>query len=129
MASRLNDLLAKKAELEQQIISIQREERASAIAQVKALMAQHGLSLADLGNRTTTAAPKGRSGGKVPAKYRDRPDLVGPRPASQVAEAGHGRRRQDHRLPGLTPLFERPCRNPAPLCSGQVPAALPAAGR
>ena len=71
MASRLNDLLAKKAELEQQIISIQREERASAIAQVKALMAQHGLSLADLGNRTTTAAPKGRSGGKVPAKYRD----------------------------------------------------------
>ncbi len=40
MASRLSDLLAKKAELEQQIIEIQREERASAIAQVKALMAQ-----------------------------------------------------------------------------------------
>ncbi len=71
MASRLNDLLAKKAELEQQIIEIQREERASAIAQVKGLMAQHGLTLADLGTRTAPAAPKGRSGGKVPAKYRD----------------------------------------------------------
>ena len=71
MASRLNDLLAKKAELEQQIIDIQREERASAIAQVKALMAQHGLTLADLGTRSTPAAPKSRSGTKVPVKYRD----------------------------------------------------------
>jgi len=71
MASRLNELLAKKAELEQQIIEIQREERASAIAQVKALMAQHGLTLADLSTRNTPATPKGRSGGKVPAKYRD----------------------------------------------------------
>lgn len=71
MASRLNDLLAKKAELEQQIIEIQREERASAIAQVKALMAQHGLTLADLSTRSAPVAPKGRSGGKVPAKYRD----------------------------------------------------------
>ena len=71
MASRLNDLLAKKAELEQQIIAIQREERASAIAQVKSLMAQHGLTLADLSARSNPAAPKARSGGKVPAKYRD----------------------------------------------------------
>lgn len=71
MTSRLNDLLAKKAEIEQQIIEIQREERASAIAQVKALMAQHGLTLADLSTRSTPATPKGRSGGKVPVKYRD----------------------------------------------------------
>lgn len=71
MANRLSDLLAKKAELEQQIIDIQREERSSAIAQVKALMAQHGLTLADLGTRPPVAAPKTRSGGKVPAKYRD----------------------------------------------------------
>ena len=76
MANRLSDLLAKKAELEQQIIDIQREERASAIAQVKALMSQHGLSLADLGTRTVAApakgaSPKGLAGSKVPAKYRD----------------------------------------------------------
>jgi DNA-binding protein H-NS len=71
MATRLNDLLAKKAELEQQIITIQREERTAAIAQVKALMAQHGLTMADLGPRAVSAAPKAKSGGKVPAKYRD----------------------------------------------------------
>ena len=71
MATRLNDLLAKKAELEQQIIAIQREERTAAIAQVKALMAQHGLTMADLGTRTVASAPKAKSGGKVPAKYRD----------------------------------------------------------
>ncbi|MFO1329291.1 MAG: H-NS histone family protein [Rubrivivax sp.] len=74
MADRLSDLLAKKAELEQQIVSLQREERSAAIAQVRALMSQHGLTLADLGNRAapSPAAPaKGRSGGKVPAKYRD----------------------------------------------------------
>jgi DNA-binding protein H-NS len=73
MADKLSDLLAQKAELEQKIIDLQREERASAIAQVKALMARHGLSLADLGPARTAApaAPKARSGGKVPAKYRD----------------------------------------------------------
>jgi len=71
MTSRLNDLLAKKAELEQQIIDIQREERASAISQVKSLMAQHGLTLADLNARPPASTPKARSGGKVPAKYRD----------------------------------------------------------
>lgn len=72
MADRLSDLLAKKAELEQQIIDLQRAERASAIAQIKSLMSQHGLTLADLGTRSTPApAAKARSGGKVPAKYRD----------------------------------------------------------
>lgn len=71
MANRLSDLLAKKAELEQQIIDIQREERSSAISQIKSLMAQHGLSLADLGTKAPAGAPKLRTGAKVPAKYRD----------------------------------------------------------
>lgn len=71
MTTRLTDLLAKKAELERQILEMQREERASAIAQVKALMAQHGLSLADLGPRSAGPAPKPRNSGKVPAKFRD----------------------------------------------------------
>jgi DNA-binding protein H-NS len=83
MASRLSDLLAKKAELEQQIIELQREERASAIAQVKALMAQHGLTLADLSARSTPAPVKGKAGGgKVPPKYRD--------PASGQTWSGRG---------------------------------------
>lgn len=68
------ELIAKKAEIEKMIADAQREEKSSAIAQVKALMAQHGLSLSDL----TTRAPAGprrsggpRAGGKVAAKYRD----------------------------------------------------------
>jgi DNA-binding protein H-NS len=69
MAS-LNELLAQKASLEKQILDAQREERASAIAQVRALMAEHGLTLADLGTRG--AGPARKAGGaKVPAKYRD----------------------------------------------------------
>lgn len=75
MANLLNDLLAKKAELEKQILEVQREARASAIAQVKSLMAQHGLTLADLGTRTPAGAPKARGSStstkKVPPKYRD----------------------------------------------------------
>lgn len=69
MAPSLTELLAQKAELEKQIIEAQREEKSSAIAQVKSLMAQHGLTLADLGTR---AAPVRRvSSGKVAAKYRN----------------------------------------------------------
>ena len=71
MAS-LEELLAQKASLEKQILDAQREERSAAITQVKALMAQYGLTLADLGTRAAAAAPK-RSGstGKVAPKYRD----------------------------------------------------------
>ena len=93
MATRLSDLLAKKAELEQQILTLRREERGAAIAQVKALMAEHGLTLADLGgSRSAVAAtgapatfPKPKSGGsgaKVPPKYRD--------PASGQTWSGRG---------------------------------------
>jgi DNA-binding protein H-NS len=68
----LNELLAQKAALEKQIMDAQREERASAIAQVRSLMAQYGLSLADLGTRSAPAqTPKKTGGGKVPPKFRD----------------------------------------------------------
>jgi DNA-binding protein H-NS len=66
----LTELLAQKAALEKQINDAQREERAAAITQVKALMAQYGLSLADLGTRGGAAAR--RTGGtKVAAKFRN----------------------------------------------------------
>lgn len=64
----VNELLAQKAAIEQQIAEVQRSERAGAVAKVRALMAEHGLSLADLSSKST--APK-RSGGKVAAKYRN----------------------------------------------------------
>ena len=68
------ELIAQKAELEKQIADAQREEKAGAIAQVKALMAQHGLTAADLVSSrgpapSRSAGPK--AGGKVAAKYRD----------------------------------------------------------
>jgi len=64
----LSELLEQKAVLEKQIAETQREERAAAISQVKSLMAQYGLTLADIGSRPA-AAP--RPVAKVAAKYRD----------------------------------------------------------
>lgn len=66
---KLSDLLAQKAALEKQIAATQREERQGAVAQVKALMAEHGLTLADLGTR---AKPKSAGGAKVAPKYRNK---------------------------------------------------------
>jgi DNA-binding protein H-NS len=68
--AQIEELLAQKAALEKQIIEAQREARASAIAQVRSLMSEHGLTLADLGTRTAAPARK-TTGNKVPAKYRD----------------------------------------------------------
>lgn len=72
-APTLSDLLAQKAALEQQIAEVQRTERAQAIAQVKALMAQYGLSASDIGVARPlplggAAAPAAR---KLAAKYRN----------------------------------------------------------
>ena len=66
----LNDLLAQKADLEKQIADAQREERGTAIAKVKALMTEYGLTLADLSTRTASATPR-KATGKVAAKYRN----------------------------------------------------------
>ena len=72
--AKLTDLLAQKATLEKQIADAQREERSGAIAQIKALMAEHGLTAADLTSRAGTAKKTG--GSKVAAKYRIDPDRV-----------------------------------------------------
>lgn len=69
MAS-LQDLLAQKAALEQQINEVQQSTRADAIAKIKALMDENGLTLADLSARAT-GSPKKESTSKVAAKYRD----------------------------------------------------------
>jgi DNA-binding protein H-NS len=67
--SDLNTLLAQKAELERKIAAAQKEARLEAIAKVKALMAEYGLTAADL--NVKTPARKGSGGGKVAAKYRN----------------------------------------------------------
>ena len=92
--TKLQDLLAQRAELEKQIAYTQRTERAEAIGQVRTLMSQYGLTLADLGSKAAagpkpsktpnvfgkapkTMAPKaprsskGKKTGKVAPKYRD----------------------------------------------------------
>lgn len=80
MAPTLQELLAQKAELERRIADTQREEKAAAIAQVRSLMAQYGLTLADIGGRP--AAPRKPEGAKVPPKYRD--------PATGATWSGRG---------------------------------------
>ena len=68
MAS-LTELLAQKAALEQQIEKTQREERQAAVARIRTLMAEYGLTAADLSARPVK---KAGSGAKVAAKYRNK---------------------------------------------------------
>ena len=84
--SNLAELIAQKAALEKRIAEAQNHERAAAITQIKQLMAQHGLTAADLGGKPPKA-PKAskagpRRGSKVPVKFRD--------PASGNAWSGRG---------------------------------------
>lgn len=77
----LHELLAQRAELEKQIEQTRREERESALNQIRQLMSQYGLTAADLAGRSgspkaargtgNAASTTGRSGAKVAAKYRD----------------------------------------------------------
>jgi len=68
--SKLTELLAQKAEIDRKISQFQNEERVAAVVKVKTLMAEYGLSLADLGTRGT-AVPRSASSKKVAAKYRN----------------------------------------------------------
>jgi DNA-binding protein H-NS len=69
--STVAELLAQKAAIEKQLADAQREEKSSAIAQVRTLMTQHGLSLSDLSGRTGPTVRGPKAGGKVAAKFRD----------------------------------------------------------
>jgi len=84
--SSLAEVIAQKAALEKRIAEAQDHERSGAIAQIKHLMAQHGLTPADLGFKGGAAPAKVRAGprrgSKVPAKYRD--------PATGNAWSGRG---------------------------------------
>ncbi len=81
--SNLAELIAQKAALEKRIAEAQNHERSSAVAQIKQLMAQHGLTIADLGGKSSKGSHAGpRKGSKVPVKFRD--------PASGNAWSGRG---------------------------------------
>ena len=71
--SKLKELMAARNDLEQRIAEAQREARATSIAKVRALMAECGLTAADIGGKSGggrvvgVAMPKG----KVAAKYHN----------------------------------------------------------
>ena len=68
-APSLSELLVQRAALEQQILEVQRAERADAVAKVRALMAEYGLTVADLGTRPALPSRK-TAGNPVAPKYR-----------------------------------------------------------
>lgn len=72
--AKLQELLARKEALEREIEQTKQQERAEAIAKVRALMSEHGLSLADLSARVAAKSkgPKARPAAKVAPKYRDK---------------------------------------------------------
>lgn len=66
MAS-LKDLLAQRAALDEQISQTKDRERTEAVAKVKSLMSEYGLTIADLSVRV----PKAAKTSKVAVKYRN----------------------------------------------------------
>jgi len=71
--SSLQDLLAQRAEIEKKIADVQREERTTAISKVRAMMAEFGLTAADIAGKAPTVRAAGvvKPTGKVAAKYRN----------------------------------------------------------
>lgn len=78
--SSYQDLLAQKAKLEQQAAELEKQladarraERAGVIAQIKTLLAEHGLTVADLGLKAggKPAGTSASAGRKVAPKYRN----------------------------------------------------------
>ncbi|MFG6465965.1 H-NS family nucleoid-associated regulatory protein [Roseateles sp. BYS87W] len=65
--SSLKELLAQRAALDEQISQTKERERSEAVAKVKSLMTEYGLTMADL----TMRAPKPAKVSKVAAKYRN----------------------------------------------------------
>ncbi len=99
MAPSLSDLIAQKAALERQIRDAQALVKSDAIAQVRKLMSEHGLSSADL-----LYTPKDKQGAKrgtkVQPKYRDPISGLtwsgrGLRPKWLSVALGEGKRLQD----------------------------------
>ena len=69
MAS-LKELIAQKEALELEIERTKKENRSEAIAKVRTLMEEYGLTAADLAQRRGPK-PGGGKGAKIPAKYRN----------------------------------------------------------
>lgn len=79
MPNTLEDLISKREELnrqqqalEQEIANARQAQRQGAIDQVRKIMSENGLTLADLGQNKAPREKLGKlAGRKVPPKYRD----------------------------------------------------------
>ena len=69
MAS-LQELIAQKNALEQEIERTRQKDRSEAIAKIRAMMNEYGLTAADLSEKVSARA-RGVGGKKVAAKYRN----------------------------------------------------------
>ena len=69
MATSLQQMIAQKEALEQQIAEATAQGRSEAIAKVKAMMAEHGLTAADLGSTRKPTSKSKAPAKKVAAKY------------------------------------------------------------
>ena len=70
MAS-LQDLIAQKEALEREIERAKEQGRTDAIAKIRALMSEYGLSAADLAGKSSKGKSGKSKGAKVAAKYRN----------------------------------------------------------
>ena len=68
----LHELIAQKDALEREIERTRRQDREDAIAKVRALMDEYGLSAADLTTRPGSTKSRAGKGQKVAAKYRNK---------------------------------------------------------
>jgi len=66
----LQELLAQKEALDREIESTKKQHRADAVAKVRTLMAEYGLTTADLSSKGTTRGSASK-GSKVAPKYRN----------------------------------------------------------
>ncbi len=66
----VKDLLAQRAAIDKKIQFAQRAQKHDAIAQIRELMASHGLVVSDLSARKVVAPKRTNAGKKVAAKYR-----------------------------------------------------------
>ena len=70
MASSLQELIARKEALEKEIELTKRQDRSAAVAKVRSLMSEYGLTMADLSSKGGVKSNAGK-GSKVAAKYRN----------------------------------------------------------
>ena len=109
----LQELMAQREALERQIEQTKKQERGEAIEKVRALMAEYGLSVSDLGgNRSAGKAKKNQvgrqQGGSEVSKCLDRRIVERPGSAAALAEGRAGQRPQARRFRGLAAASSAP---------------------